>query len=210
MSKPLNEPKALAPEVEDKPTAENNVANDARALEELRRNRVPFSTHKRKLQVRPIPGYYLYWFREGSVDAAKAAGYELVDKKEVYINNVSGYGSPQSAGGNTDLGNQVSIVTDRMSGERAVLMKLRMELHLEDQAEDDKFDAQILSGIFSGEMIASPHESGESGADLKPSDGSTYSRSAGSMPGLFQRPARKIRLMGGQTPNPVGLNARMP
>jgi hypothetical protein len=202
-----------APEVNDQATPENNPANVPTAVEAPRRRRIPFSSHRRTLEVRPIPGYYLYWFRERNVVAAMDAGYEAVDAKEVYLNAPHSYGSLVARGGNTDLGSNVSVVADKSTGERMILMKLRMEYHLEDQAEDDAFDAAILSGIFTGEMIAAPHASmgatsGDEANDtatpgMTRPDGTTYVGKA-----LFQRPTRKIRLMGGQAANPVGLNAR--
>jgi len=212
MSKPARA-SAPKPEVNDAVTAENNPANAPTAVEAPRRRRIPFSSHRRTLEVRPIPGYYCYWFREKNVPQAIDAGYEPVDAKEVYLNAPHSYGTLLAKGGNTDMGSNVSVVADKMSGERLVLMKIPLQYHLEDQAEDDAFDARILSGIFTGELIASPHASmgatsGE-GADpnasagFGPSDGTTYVGRA-----LFQRPARKIRLMGGNAPNPSNINAR--
>ena len=182
-------------------TKENpNPANAATAAQERRRTRRSMAGHTRALEVDPIPGFYLYWFREGRVERAKEAGYELVDAKEAHVNSHRTYGGLRAAGGNTDLGSNVSIVADGSSGERLVLMKLPMADHLEDQALDDEVDAGIMRGIFSGEVIAS----GQQGA-LEQRDANQYVSKA-----LFNRPTRKIRLMGGTAPNPAGLNARTP
>ena len=205
--------KSGEPRVRDAVTPENNPANNARSVEEIRKRRIPYSSHQRRLEVRPLPGYQQHWFKEKNVEKAQDAGWVCVDKHEVYINSVSTYGGLRAAGGNTDLGSNVSVVGDSSTGERLVLMKLPMELWLEDQARDDEYDARILSGIFSGELVASPVRSmgptsGDGVSDtaqatLSAPNGTTYVGRA-----LFQRPSRKIRLMGGQAANPVGLNTR--
>lgn len=174
-----------------------DTPNPANPAEPRPRRRIPMSTQERRLEVDPLPGFHLHWIRETNVPRALDAGYELVDAKEVHINNTHTYGGLKAAGGNTDLGSNVSVVADRATGERLILMKLREELWLEDREVIDNRHAQIMGGIFSGETIIKPD--GTPG----PKDSTTYVSRA-----LFNRPTRKIRLMGGNAPNPAALNAR--
>ncbi len=120
-----------------------------------RRRRIPMSTPTRKMEVPPLPGYRLYWFREGNVPRAIDAGYEFVHKDDVKLLNIP-IASHPGGDGNTDLGSQVSIiggVTEHGQPERAILMKIRLEWFQEDQMEIAKRNAEQLKSVFSGEAL---------------------------------------------------------
>ncbi len=103
------------------------------------RARIPLSVPQRKLEVPPIPGYYLRWFRGTPQRLAQAeqAGYVFVHPDEVKLNGVS-VGGDASKSGNTDLGSRVSVIegseTDGAGqAVRMYLMKQKMEHYLEDK-----------------------------------------------------------------------------
>ena len=123
--------------------------------------RVPMSQAVRRLEIDPIDGWHLHWFKEGNVARAMDAGYQLVKPEEVRVNSRS-FASDKSLGGNTDLGSCVSIVgnADTLAVERLVLMKLREEHWLEDKAALDAKNAQIIDGIFEGEAVGNSQTGG--------------------------------------------------
>jgi hypothetical protein len=183
----------------DRVTKDNNPANPQGAASpaaERRRKRIPMSTVDRQLEVDPLPGYHLHWIRASRYGKAIDAGYEPVMEHEVHINNRHSIGTLKAAGGNTDPGSNVSIVADGSTGERLILMKLREEDWREDQDRILQRNVRPMQQIFAGEAIVNPD------GTLGRGDGTTYTRP------LFNRPPRKIRLMGGSAPNPVGINTR--
>lgn len=117
--------------------------------------RIPMNVPRRKLEVRSIPGYRLYWHKQSDIEAAQDAGYEFVDKKEVSINSRS-IGSASGLGGNTSLASDVSIVGSKGTGERLVLMKLRMQYYLEDKRMIFEEHASRMRAIFEGDLIMMP------------------------------------------------------
>jgi hypothetical protein len=117
--------------------------------------RIPMNTARRKLEVRPIPGFQLYWHRQTDIEAALDAGYVFVDKAEVSVNSHS-IGSASGLGGNTDLGSNVSIVGSKGTGERLILMKLKQEWADEDKRMIFQEHAQRMRAIFEGDMIMMP------------------------------------------------------
>jgi len=184
---------------EGKATKDNNPSNAQGAASpqaERRRRRISMSNIDRQLEVEPLAGYHLHWIRQSRVDKAIDAGYELVQAHEVHVSNRHSVGTLKSIGGNTDLGANVSVVADGTTGERLILMKLREEDWQEDQQRLINRNTRIMSQIFQGEVMVGP--SGQIGN----SDGTAYTKP------LLNRAPRKIRLMGGQAPNPAGLNVR--
>jgi hypothetical protein len=117
--------------------------------------RIPMTGARRKLEVRDIKGYRLYWHRQTDIEAALDAGYQFVDKAEVSINSRS-IGSPSSLGGNTALSSEVSIVGSKGTGERLVLMKIREEWYLEDKQTLFQEHASRMRAIFEGDLIMMP------------------------------------------------------
>lgn len=113
------------------------------------------SVPSQKLEVDPLPGFHMHWFRESNVARARQAGYELVDAQEVYLNGHS-IGAPRALGGNTDMGSNVSIVGGLDDGnrpERLVLMKIPEAWWQEDRQLLDKKNASIMEAIFLGESV---------------------------------------------------------
>jgi hypothetical protein len=130
-------------------------ANNPEDVGTERVHRIPMSIATRVLEVDPIDGFHLHWFRESKVPRAKQAGYELVRPDEVQIGSRA-IGSDATQGGNTDLGSAVSVVGGEVANgtvERLVLMKIREEWWLEDKAALDRRNAAIFTGIFEEEQI---------------------------------------------------------
>lgn len=140
-----------------KEAAFNPANQNGLAAEAPRRRRVPLSIPRRKLEVAPIPGFVLYWFKESGINAAIQGGYEFVGANEVILNQVN-QANPSDSSGNTDLGSRVSIVGDpigeRGVPERLVLMKIREEFWREDRQILDSENARVIQSIFGGEIIA--------------------------------------------------------
>ena len=121
--------------------AEPQTANPAErpGRQRAERQRVPMSVPVQKLQVPPIPGYHLHWFKglPDRIMRAQQAGYEFVDQVEVSLNNLD-LGGESVTSGNTSLGSRVSVVSGDEIGRdnqpvQLILMKLREELWQEDQ-----------------------------------------------------------------------------
>lgn len=171
------------PEVQSKA----NPASPTPAVAAERRRRIPMSVPTRKLEVPEIPGYYLYWFREQNIPRALEAGYEYVTRKEVALNPTD-VGSSRRMDGNTDLGDNVTLVSgvnEQGAAQQAVLMKLKQEFRDEDQKMIDARNEAILAAIFRGESVAKPGEALPTGGDNR------YLKTA-----LMNRPARKVKLVG--------------
>lgn len=135
-----------------------NPANEGgAAAEPLKRRRIPLSVPRRKLEVDPIPGFVLYWFKESNIPIAIQAGYDFVDANEVVLNQIN-EANPADQSGNTDLGSRVSIIGDKIGErgvpERAVLMKIREEWWREDREILDNENARTIQSIFGGEIVA--------------------------------------------------------
>lgn len=133
----------------------NEASNPANAKDAVQRRppRIPMSAVRRRLEVYPIPGFYLYWFKEENVPAALAAYYEPVSRHEVTI-QVNSPGITGEAGGNTDMGSGVSIIAGHGDGGqpvRLVLMKLPEEYHQEDMKGLEEKNVSIMQAIFGDE-----------------------------------------------------------
>lgn len=137
------------------PVTDAAPQNPANADRQAPFRRIPMNVPRRKLEVRPIPGFRLYWHKQTDIEAALDAGYEFVDKKEVSINSRS-IGSASGLGGNTALGSEVSIVGSKGTGERLVLMKQREEYYLEDKSLIFQEHAARMRAIFEGDVIMMP------------------------------------------------------
>jgi hypothetical protein len=160
----------------------SNPAEDQRAkmVAKLRDQRVSMSNLKRKLEVAPMPGYYLFWFHESNIPDALAAGYQFVKRGEVALNPLV-IGSDFNGEG-TDPGSNISLVGDRLESgapARAYLMKLYEELHLDDMKRLEERNAKIMQAIFGDEAIIGP------GGEIEAKGPHTYKKA------LFNRPTRK-------------------
>lgn len=143
---------------EQKAAAFNPANQGGVAAEPRRRKRIPLSIPRRKLEVDPIPGFVLYWFKESNIPIAMDAGYEFVDRGEVRLMEVN-QANPSDSDGSTDLGSRVSVVGDAVGQrgvpERLVLMKIREEFWREDRQILDNENAKIIQSIFGGKIMAS-------------------------------------------------------
>lgn len=163
--------------------ASNPAEDRATAVERLRKQRVSMMNAKRKLEVAPLPGFYMHWFHERNVSEALAAGYQFVKRGEVQINPLQ-IANPLGDG-NTDPGDNISLVGDKMESgapARLYLMKLFQELHDDDQRALDKINADKLAGIFGDEAIVGAE------GQLEAKGPTTYKKA------LFNRPARKAKI----------------
>lgn len=118
------------------------------------RKRIPMSIPRRKLEVDPIPGYVLYWFKDSNVAIAQEAGYEFVETTEVRLSQQNPANSADSTG-NTDLGSKVTVIGNKMGEfgrpDHLVLMKIREEFWREDRQHLDNHNASIIEAIFGPE-----------------------------------------------------------
>lgn len=124
-----------------------------RTLKARTAKRVPLGTNRQKLVLNQLndPNYSYRWINDSGTRIADAlnGGYEFVTAEkagEVGIRDVI----PT----NTDLGSGVSMVVEKASGRRAFLMRIPMDMFLEDQAEKqrkvDKVDEAIKGGNIKG------------------------------------------------------------
>lgn len=152
-----NEAAMLAAQLDKKPpaTAAPDAVNPANLDRPAPFRRIPMTGARRKLEVRPIKGFRLYWHRQTDIEAALDAGYQFVDKAEVSINSRA-IGSSSALGGNTALGSEVSIVGSKGTGERLVLMKIKEEWYLEDKQALFQEHASRMRAIFEGDLIMMP------------------------------------------------------
>jgi hypothetical protein len=138
------------------------------------RKRIPLSVPQRKLEVAPIPGYYLRWFRGTPARLAQAerAGFEFVDEDEVQMNSTHLGGNALHTG-STDLGTRVSVIegseTDGAGqAVRMYLMKQKLEYYHEDaktiQARNDLVADALTTGYRQGQVGG--QAPGETAADV--------------------------------------------
>lgn len=111
---------------------EQSPANDKIKLPKGYR---PMSVGQRRLEVPPLDGFHLHWFRgtSSNIARAKQAGYEFVDPDEVSLNDLDLGGDGESDKG-SDLGTRVSVISGDDVGEngqagRLYLMKCPEELY---------------------------------------------------------------------------------
>jgi hypothetical protein len=127
------------------------------AAEPVRRRRIPLSIPRRRLEVDPLPGFVLYWFKESNIPIAIEAGYEFVEQNEVRLSEVN-QANPADSSGSTDLGSRVSLIGDAIGQrgvpERLVLMKIREEFWREDRTVLDHENAKVIQSIFGGQIVA--------------------------------------------------------
>lgn len=137
--------------------------NPANAPEKAPRKRIPMALPTLKLSVPAIPGYHTYWFRgtPQRIEQAQNAGYEFVKRDEVLLNH-AGLANSYEADGNSDLGSQVSV--GDVDGTRLYLMKIRLELWQEDEAQIEEHHEAIAAQIRGDKGIPAP---GANAQDVK-------------------------------------------
>lgn len=121
----------------------NEKINPATGQVVLPKGYKPMSVGQRRLEVPPIEGYHLHWFRGNlaNLNRAQQAGYEFVDPDEVSLNDFDLAGGDENRG--TDLGSRVSVISGDdvgVNGQvgRLYLMKCPQELY--------EYSQQLLGG----------------------------------------------------------------
>lgn len=119
-----------------------------------RNTRVPLGVHRSKMAVPEIPGYKCRWMNDlqGRIQQALAGGYEFVA-----VGEVPEFGDYDVDNVNRDLGAKVSRVVDKATGQKAILMKIRKEFWLEDQAAKQANIDVIDRAIKEGKLKDSEH-----------------------------------------------------
>lgn len=131
----------------------------ANTQEQGRRQRVPFSANRKRLQIdQKFPGYHIRWFndQDDRIQRALDAWWEHVKKKEV-----GQVGDKDVSNGNTDVNSNVSRVVGRTRDNqpiRAYLMKIKDELYQEDKAKKEETNRLVDEAIRAGKA---------GGADVK-------------------------------------------
>jgi hypothetical protein len=116
-----------------------------------RRERVPFSTNRRRLALhKELDGFVTRWFNDldDRLQRAEDAGYQYVHRKEI-----GQVGDKDISNGNTDVNSRVSRVVGRQpTGQpiRAYLMKIRKEWSEADQAKKEEVNARVDDAIRAG------------------------------------------------------------
>lgn len=160
-----------------------NPATQATPPSRNERKRIPMSVPQQKLEVPDVPGMHRHWFRENRVARAIQGGYEFVQAKDAPLNQ-KGIGTAPGVSGNMDLGSHIRVssgVGEDGHAEWLVLMEIREEWWLEDQAAIAARNAQTMSAIFRGETIPGSKPTGTA-----EDQSLVYVSKA-----LFNRPARK-------------------
>lgn len=116
-----------------------------------RRERVPFSTNRRRLALnKELDGFITRWFNDldDRLQRAEDAGYQYVHRKEI-----GQVGDKDISNGNTDVNSRVSRVVGRQpTGQpiRAYLMKIRKDWYEADQAKKEEVNARVDQAITAG------------------------------------------------------------
>lgn len=116
-----------------------------------RRERVPFSTNRRRLALhKELDGFITRWFNDldDRLQRAEDAGYQYVHRKEI-----GQVGDKDISNGNTDVNSRVSRVVGRQpTGQpiRAYLMKIRKDWYETDQAKKEEVNARVDEAIRAG------------------------------------------------------------
>lgn len=126
----------------------NEKQSPANKKLELPKGYRPMSAGQRRLEVPPIEGYHLHWFRgtPSNLKRAQQAGYSFVDADEIDLNDFDIAGDDSSNTG-TDMGSRVSVISGDDVGTngqpgRLYLMKCPQELYEYAQSlHNDQVDA---------------------------------------------------------------------
>lgn len=128
----------------------------AEVKREGKRKRVPFGSHRLKLQLSADDlkmideaGYVARWFNDqhGRIEAALAGGYEHIDPE--YATSL---GQSALHEGNTDLNKRVSkVVTKQGEPVRAYLMWIKKRFFNEDQKAKEAVNRQVDDAIRAGQ-----------------------------------------------------------
>lgn len=116
-----------------------------------RRERVPFSTNRKRLSLnKELDGFITRWFndQDDRLQRAEDGGYQYVHRKEI-----GQVGDKDISNGNTDVNSRVSRVVGRQpTGQpiRAYLMKIRKDWYDADQAKKEEVNARVDEAIRAG------------------------------------------------------------
>lgn len=154
------------------------------------RQRIPMAVPMRKLEVPNIEGYHSHWFLGENVPRALQGGYDHVLITEVPINQFNPATSADVSG-STGLGTLVEYtdgVDDRGKNRVLYLMKIPIELWLEDQKIIERRNANVLQTIFRSEQVIGTESMNAEDRELMYVD---RDRQRANIP-LFMRRPRKV------------------
>ncbi len=164
----------------------NNPANST-VEPKAQRKRIPMSTPVLRLEVPEIPGYHCHWIRDWAVPRALQASYQFVNFDEVPVNQRNP-GTDASITGASNLSSQIRVaagIGPDGNPEHLVLMKLPLELWIEDRKIIDDRNASVMNAIFRGEkIIGTEKDSNQDDTKLRYVDKERTKA-------LFNRPTRK-------------------
>jgi hypothetical protein len=135
---------------------------------EGRRQRVPFSAQRKRLQVdAKFPGFHIRWFndQDDRLQRAEDAGYEYVHRKEV-----GQVGDKDVSNGNTDVNSRVSRVVGRTKDNqpiRAFLMKIRDEWYRDDKSKKEEVNRRVDEAIRAGKAGGADVQNSYGGVKLE-------------------------------------------
>lgn len=138
----------------------------------------PMSVGQRRLEVPPIDGYHLHWFRGNSANLHRAqqAGYTFVEPDEVSLNDFDLAGGEENNG--TDLGTRVSVVSGDDVGQngqpgRLYLMKVPLEWYEHSQRLLGNVVDETVAALKGGKIGVS-----EDGQETRADAGHRYLKKA--------------------------------
>lgn len=117
------------------------------------RARIPFGVPRQKMQVLgEIPGWELAWINDvgGRIEEARLGGYEFVLRNEITL----AVGAEAVVPHNKELGERISIIVFKKTGEKAYLMKIRKEHKDENRAIIRGVREKRLQSIIRGQATA--------------------------------------------------------
>lgn len=131
------------------------------------RERVPFSTNRKRLSVKKIDGYFTRFFNDidDRVQRALDAGYEFVKPDEI-----GSVGDKEVHGGNSDLNSKVSRVVGRDSNNKAIrayLLKIRLAFYEEDKAKKEETNRLVDDAVRAGKAGGASIENQYGNVDFK-------------------------------------------
>jgi hypothetical protein len=121
-----------------------------RVAERQPRGRIPFGVPRTKLEViGEILGYDLAWINDvgGRIQEALLGGYEFVRPDEIVL--AVGNVVPT----NKELGDRVSVIAFKKTGEKAFLMKIRKEFKEENRQMLRQMREKRLGSIVRGQTV---------------------------------------------------------
>lgn len=136
--------------------------------EKERRERVPFSTNRKRLSLnKDLDGFITRWFndQDDRLQRAEDGGYQYVHRKEI-----GQVGDKDISNGNTDVNSRVSRVVGRQptgAPIRAYLMKIRKDWYEADQDKKEEVNRRVDDAIRAGTSGGANVQNQYGSVDLK-------------------------------------------